>query len=339
MSANKLFMKSIQTIILLTEPHEIYSNNIENLIMDKLRGEFIGKTFKSCLVVDIQEILQMGNVIYLYTRQNASATCCVRFNAKCIIVKKYEVIHNCVVQKVDKKGHIIARNKYAAIYIKASNLTQTIKQGQEIPVIAAGLIKYTPYKHTISINALPFIPIFRSEVLYEVNITNTTGIVENIYAELKVEMEKANKIKDKNPEVYKFFIDLLYPYKSKTAEIDRLKSKDSARILSIEELLKMKEGETIIISNPEFMLTSNDPSVLLHINVKSDDILDYPELQAVGDSGIKTTESYEAIMGHIIHLNKEFYITMSELCNTYNTLELIKKNNNLWDIFTSGKRA
>lgn len=317
-----IIIKTIQTKVHLDDSVLLYSGDIDSVIMDNLKQRFEGYCFMSCLILEILEIQQRSNFIFSRQRQDGSASCNVRVKVKGIVIKKHEMLHDCVVKKIDKDGHIICKNEHSAIYIRASKALQTIKQDQTI-VALAGLVRYKIFKPSISVNALPFIPINDStEVIYNVVVENKTGVVKKILKRLEDEIDE-NKLLPED--VYTFFIDLIYPYQSK-------KRFTSSKSLTMTfQSIVNAEGKKLTISQPDW-LPRDKPMVIVQKNVKSEDVLGTEDLQATKD-GIIITESYEGVVGHMIHKYMEHIITIRKLCKSYNTMDLVNKNSNLWDIY------
>lgn len=318
-----IIIKTIQTKVHLDDSVLLYSGDIDSVVMDNLKQRFEGYCFMSCLILEILEIQQRSNFVFSRQRQDGSASCNVRVKVRGVVIKKHEMLHDCVVKKIDKDGHIICKNKHSAIYIRASKALQTIKQDQTI-VALAGLVRYKIFRPSISVNALPFIPINDSpEVIYNVVIGNKTGVVKKILNRLEDEI---NTNKSLPKDVYAFFIDLIYPYQSK----ERF---TSSKLLTktFQSIVNMADGKKLTLSQPDW-LPRDEPVVIVHDDVKSEDVLGTEDLQATKD-GIIITESYEGVVGHMIHKYMEHIITIRKLCTTYNTMDLVNKNSNLWDIY------
>jgi hypothetical protein len=292
--------------------------------MDNLKQRFEGYCYMSCLILEILEIQQRSNFVFSKQRQDGSASCNVRFLVKGIVLKKHEMIHDCVVKKIDKDGHIICKNDYVAVYIRASKALQSIKQGQTI-VALTGLVSYMLFKPAISVNALPFIPVTdkSTNVVYSVAVSNTTGIV-NKTMELMEEEIKNNKELDKD--VHTFFVDLLYPYITKNKF-----NKNKDHIKTFSQITKMPNGSKLYLSQPDWLLMDK-PVILSYNKVDSDNVLGTEELKST-DDGILVSENYESIMGYMVHKYIEHLLTIRKLCTTYSTMELVEENSNLWDIY------
>lgn len=322
--------KTIQTKVHLVDPLLLYSADINAVVMDNLKQRFEGYCYASCLILEIVEIQERSRFKFSKERQDASASCCVRFKVRGLIIKNHEMLHNCVVKKVHKEGHIICKNKHAAVYIKASKTLQTIKEGQTI-VALAGPVKYKLFKPAISVNALPFIPMFRDMVVYNVTVKTKESIITNVLNRMAQE-QKANEGLDKD--VKMFFTDLLYPYQSKKTLTEKLQN---GTITTLEKIASMKEGTQLFISQPDF-LPQDTPSVIVYKQLKTDDVLGLKDIQSI-NGGMVVLEKYETILGWMIHTHIEYLISIRNLCTTYNTMDDVKKNNNLWDIYKRYRRA
>jgi hypothetical protein len=319
-----IITKTIQTKVHIDDSTILYSTDIDAVIMDNLKQRFEGFCYMSCLILEILEIQLKSNFIFSRQRQDGSATCNVRVKVRGIVIKKYELLHDCIVKKVDKDGHIICSNKHSAVYIRTSEALQTIKEGQTI-VALAGIVKYKMFKPDISINALPFIPITdsSSSVIYTVVVDNTTGIVQKILDMLNEEIKKNADLDD---EVYAFFTDLLYPYKSKKKYTSsKLKTKTFSSIVG------SSNGTTMTLSRPDWV-PRDTPIILVHGVVESENILGTKELQETS-TGIVITETYDSVVGYLIHKYLEHILAIRQLCLSYNTMDLVNNNSNIWEIY------
>jgi hypothetical protein len=315
---------SIQTKVHIVDTSNTYSTGLEAVIMDNLKQRFEGFCYMSCLILEILEIQRTSNFIFSRQRQDTSATGNVTFTVRGVVIKKYEIIHDCIVKNIDKDGHIICSNKHSAVYIRTSEALQSIKKGQTI-VALAGIVKYKLYKPEISINALPFIPIAdnSSTVIYTVVVNNTSGIVRKILDTLNSEIKKNADLDDN---VYAFFTDLIYPYKSKKKYTS---SKLATKTLS--SIAGLSNGTTLTLSRPDWV-PRDSPIVLIHDKVESENILGTEELQETTD-GIVITETYDGVVGYFIHTYLEHILLIRQLCISYNTMDLVNNNSNVWEIY------
>lgn len=319
-----IITKTIQTKVHIDDSILLYSGDIDSVVMDNLKQRFEGYCYMSCLVLEVLEIQKRSNFVFSRQRHDGSASCNVCMKVSGIVIKKHELLHDCVVKKIDKDGHIICKNEHSAVYIRASKALQTIKQGQTI-VALAGLVKYKMFKPAISVNALPFIPVAdrSADVIYEVIVSNNTNIVQKMLDKMEEEIKKNQSLPK---DVYTFFIDLLYPYKTKKKFND---VKSLAKPLT--QLAGSTNGTKLIISQPDW-LPMDTPIVLVYSKVDSDNVLGSNDLKSTKE-GIIVTEEYENIMGYIVHKYIEHMVTLRKLCTSYDTMEKVNANSNVWDIY------
>ena len=82
-------IRDIQTRVVFNNPADIY-NDQETTVLNALRNRYINKCYKSCFIIEITEILQLGHLIFSRQRTDGSAICNVHFRVSCIIIKKNE---------------------------------------------------------------------------------------------------------------------------------------------------------------------------------------------------------------------------------------------------------
>ena len=103
-----IIVKTIQTKVHIDDSELLYSGDINSVVIDNLKQRFEGYCYMSCLVLEVLDILQRSNFVFSKQRQDGSATCNVCFKVKGIVIKKNELIHDCVVKKIDKDVHKIS---------------------------------------------------------------------------------------------------------------------------------------------------------------------------------------------------------------------------------------
>jgi hypothetical protein len=309
--------RDIQTRVVFNNPNDIYGDQ-ENNVLRVLRNRYENKCYMSCFVVEITEILQLGQLIFSRQKIDGSAVCNVHFRVRCIIIKKNDILHDCKVIKINKHGHILCKNQHAVIYINKHKALQTIREGQVILAIA-GVIKYKPLTPSITVCALPFIPIVNPTTRYVLNITasNTVDILlDKLAEETKINSELDSKINT-------FFTELLYPYAKKRINQQEISFTD----------VRTRNGQ-IILSQPDWLPIG--PNLIVN-DKKNLNPLKTEEIQESKSGDLVITENYENIMGYFIHKHIEQLLTIRKLCTTYNTMEAINANANLWNIYTRNR--
>ena len=312
--------RDIQTRIVFTNPADIYSNQ-ETVVLHVLKYRYENKCYMSCFIVEIKEILQLGQLIFSRKKTDGSAICNVHFRVKCIIIKKNDILHDCKVIKINKHGHILCKNQHAVIYINKHKALQSIREGQIILAIA-GVIKYKPLTKSVTVCALPFIPIVNPTTQYVLNIT-ASQVIDTLMLQLEEET-KNNLYLDRK--INTFFTELLFPYTNNQIT-------ESTKVVSFTDV-HTRTGQTMILSQPDWLPISPNLIEYKAINI---DPFKTDEIQESKNGDLVITENYENIMGYFIHKHIEKLYTIKKLCTTYNTMEIVNANSNLWNIYTRNR--
>lgn len=316
--------KELQTRVELTGNLAL-SPNIDDVIMDILKQRFQGRCYAASYILDVLEIVRKSDTINSRIKQDASFVVTVMFRVKAMSIKEYDILHNCVVNRIDEKGNFVCKNDYASIYIGAHPALQKIKMGQVVVVLAMK-IAYDIFKQEMSIKAFPFIPIINNKlnVIYKLNVKNETPLIDQMLARFQNEVKL---LKDHDSRVVSVFHDLLYPYKTQDKLIEL---KKNATLMSIDNI-KFPTNKTIYISM-DVAIPRSSYQIAVYNELKTEDPLSSSELQlAYGNPVIE--ESYDNIISMIIHQYIEYIGDILRLSSTYHSMDLIKKNNVLWDIY------
>lgn len=323
-----LIEKFIQTKNHIKDSSILYSPKINDIVLDNIRQRFVGTCYKSCLIKEVVEIVRRSNFIAMHTRQDASFVCDVMVKVRGVIINKNMIVHNNVVKNIDKRGRIICTNKDAALCIRPDVVnTQTIRRNQIIPVIALKS-QYKIGKSEITVVGIPWIPYIDTKTRYVFQIDfKKTKFLDSMVSNLTAELEK---IKEINKSVYTFFLDLIYPYSTQNLYKKTIKDKDIKEVDLIKFIKENKE-KTYIVSSPDFIPDTNH-SILLHNKIDTDNILNYDELKRI-KNGMFSVENSDRVLGSYISKYIKYNDTIIQLCKTYNTMQLINENKNLWDIY------
>ena len=311
--------RDIQTRVVFTNPADIYNDQKTN-VLRVLKNRYENKCYMSCFVVEILEILQLGQLIFSRQKTDGSAVCNVHFRVKCIIIKKNDILHDCKIIKINKHGHILCKNQHAVIYINKHKALQTIREGQIIIAIA-GVIKYKPLTSLVTVSALPFIPIINPTTRYVLDIVPDDDInvlMEQLAKEKKINAELDSKVNT-------FFTELLFPY----ADNKRI---EQHKIISFLDVVK-RTGK-IVLSQPDWLPIG--PNLIIN-EEKNIDLLKTEEIQESKSGDLVITENYRNIMGYFIHKHIEQLLTIRKLCTTYNTMEIVNANTNIWNIYIKNR--
>ncbi|MFM7989399.1 MAG: hypothetical protein ACKPKO_59805, partial [Candidatus Fonsibacter sp.] len=147
----------------------LFSNNIENNILQLIEQKYLNKCYLESFIIKINKILNRSLIESNQNDLNCTFTVCVQFEAECIIFSKNEVILNMYIQE-NVNNNIIAKNSNNNIIamIKNNKDINFLKKGSIIPIIV-GKAKFTTGSTKITINSYPFIPIHQHIVYYKIN--------------------------------------------------------------------------------------------------------------------------------------------------------------------------
>lgn len=211
-----IIQKSLETKLDLTDPSDILDPGIKAVCFKHLKERYVGKCYMSCLILKINKILR-HSCRYMSSDLSGSAWVTVNFEVDGIIYNRGEIITGCHIAKIESDGRIHATSKFAGIQIRQdSSLMNIYKEGQVVPFIAKR-VKYNPAQSAISVEALPFTPIFPKPVVYEIGKPLGDYDKERI----KYLFERLESMKKETQELdssekkkaYSFFQKLLYPFK------------------------------------------------------------------------------------------------------------------------------
>lgn len=207
--------KTLEATIDLLDPFEIYSSNLENVVKKKIIEKYVGKCFKSILILEIINIINTSEVIIYDNQLDGTAYIDVQFEVGGIILVEGEILHGCKVSEIFSNA-ITAEHKYASIKLKkeSSNIYKILEPGKMIPIVVSRVL-YTPNKNTISMSGTPYFPNTTGEKIFY-NITKQLSPEETEKISLIIDMIEKEEIKHKTlskKTQYSFFQDLLYPFK------------------------------------------------------------------------------------------------------------------------------
>ncbi len=306
-----LIEKVVHSKVGFDDAHQLYSPNIEETVLDKLRSTYKDKCNWGCLVLEIVELIRMGNMEASRHMQNGTFSACVEFRVRGLIIQPDEYVCGLVVKKIDKRGMFICQGDYVAAMLSPSPVLHALQEGQKI-VVRVVKAAYDKGRERISVKAAPFLPIFQRFVVWKVKVAKAEGeaaaLMERVAA-LAAEVAGAN-----------FIHQLLYPYR---APIVRGRAVN---------MLELPVGETILMSYPDWV-DKKTPQVVVFDDVKSDDILGYSDIQAIDPDRILIVEDYAAVMVRVLteHIG---YLTLVKELGAYDQ----EKNAALWNVYKSAKR-
>lgn len=209
--------KILETTIDLTDPSDIYQHDIESLLLKKLNDRYHERCYQNIFIIGVNKIIRRSDIIMVDNQLNGGAYIDVQFEVEGIIFIEGEIITGCKIIEIHSNA-ITAEHKYAGIILKKEDnkIFSILSIGMEIPIVV-NKVRYIPNKKTVSMIGVPFIPKADEENTFY-NVTNKLDpeSIEKLgYIFDMIEKEKSlHEGNIKNIQSYKFFQDLLYPYKN-----------------------------------------------------------------------------------------------------------------------------
>ena len=206
--------KIMETYVDIINPNDIYSIDINNMVIEKLNEKFVGICYKSCYILKIIRIIKRS-CIYMKDTLEGDAHVSVMFEVSAIQYVKNEIINGCKIIKKESNGIVHAKSEYAGIQFNIPSNMNIFKEGDIIPVIV-NMVRYNVNQNAISILAHPFMPQNKEPIYYKINNKITTTLtseetlnIKSLLDQLGIIEEQVSKLNDIDKKVYKFFVDLL----------------------------------------------------------------------------------------------------------------------------------
>jgi len=311
-----LIRKVLETRLDIVNANDMFCANYGNKILDMLKLRFIKKCFKSIYIIDVVSILRRGNISCKSKALDGSTYIDVTFEVDGIIYEKGEVIHGCKIIQINNNGTMHAKSEYASIYIKnTKELADSLvfKEGDVIPVITT-LSRYQIYDSEISIAALPFIPIQKKSIIFHIVESTDTSDIFDMDSIKNLEKQISDV---KNKAIYKFFRELLYPFKKYKKDID---SKFKRSLLK--DISSIKSGDYVYLP-----INYLDDESFIICNQK-----EVKTLEALIPSTVLEIPLNILSLEICITYKKNLLQLLGFLQN-YDTMEKIKQNTNIWSLY------
>jgi len=329
-----LVTKIFDTQINLTNINDIYSKNLDDLLLDILKEKYDSTCYKSCFVKTVDKIINRS--IPTIDKRSLTAYVNIYISFECTVLY-YEyldvLLDNEVINMSYNKVNCMSENKYILINNK-NKILDSININQKIPILV-GKCSYKIYKNVISINAFPFIPILenKNNVYYKIeeltddekNILNTTIMVD-INEEHKL---RDILLKDKKNKL-SYFTKLLYPFK------EELYKKKTTYINNF-DLLDLDTVGVVSLLNEMPLENHNISLINQTIYNKENKNKDDKSILEKGDINNPFVENSLTI--YQIYLNKYYkYIKLiRELSESYSDDKYFTDNKNIFEIYNENK--
>lgn len=196
---------------------DIYSYDIETMLMNILNKRFKGVCYMKMLIVSIDEIMYHSDRRMVTDRLDGGATIDVHIKVSGMILNKGEILQGCRVVQITAVKIFIEQKYVSGTLVNdpSQKLISTIAKDTILPVIVSEAW-YQPGKSQITILAMPYYPIPTEQKFYSI-ISGFSQDEVNKFEELLADYKLAESyFNDKRGTgLYKLVAEILYPYKNK----------------------------------------------------------------------------------------------------------------------------
>lgn len=315
-------IKVVETRVDIDDINDMFCSDYNSNILKKLKTLYTKKCFKSIFILDILRIVNRSALHCKNKVLDGGTYIDVSFEVSGIVYEKGEIIHNCKIIQINNNGTMHAKSEYASINIKNVEGLAVIKESDEIPVIVH-MVRCNIFEEEISVLAIPFIPIIQPSIIYKITGANIKDKKENLFDMAQLTKLESNlvSIKKSNKNVYKFFIELIYPYKS-TKTLNEFKSTE----ITLENLYNLQQDT--LVYNPEAYL-DNNTFVILNETAKNKLIN--------SDTTMVEIDKQDYIL-HLLNAYSKRLKTLLEFIQIYDSIEKIKSKSHIWSLYALLKK-
>ena len=311
-----LVTKILETRLDINNINDIYCADYNKNILSILNDKYKGRCYKSIYVLEVLKIIRRSDLMCKNKVLDGSLYMDVVFEVNGIVYEKGDIIQNCNIVKINRDGTMHAKCKYASVYIKGVQ-SMIFEAGDKIPIIV-NIVRYSIFDTEISISAIPLAPVVKEPTVYRINDTNSNKYVELFDFEKLEQLKEAINKKSKSS-VFKFFRDLLYPYKSIKKDTYGNKYK-----ITLDNLNKLNSGD--LLYRPDLYINDDTYTLLKPSEVssikKDISILDITK----SDYIIYLLNEYSKKLNHFL-----------DFLENYDTVEKIKNSDSIWKLYNSLK--
>lgn len=286
MSETLLHSAIIEFNVTISNIENIYCKNYNNMLLNYIKSFYEGKCYKSCYIKNINNIVRRSlpkiirrdlqkckfridvmvdvNIIKYDINDivvGARVTKCINNTVSDNDINDIAVgskISNFGSSISDNDSVVMCENDHSKILIKNNKILSSIKKDQIIPIIV-GAISYNIYKDSILINAFPFIPKLKQEIIYKIDkLIDSDKEYLNQYVLPKVNLInniKKDIIQNKKMENrWEYFNNLLYPYKKDLTEnynCVSISDYDITGFIVVNSKIRVDKFKIAIIANVE----------------------------------------------------------------------------------------
>jgi DNA-directed RNA polymerase subunit E'/Rpb7 len=315
----------LETRINIDDINHLFCPNYNEKLLDILKERFNNCCFKSVFILNILKIIKRGDIHCKNKVLDGGCYIDINFEVEAIVYENGEIIHDCAIIQINPNGTMIAKSEYASLHIKNIDDLMVFKKEETIPVIV-NLVRYNIYDTEISISAVPFMPILKPTIMYKIKDSFEDNCSEDVIKDIFdfSTLEDTKKtIKDiliKNPSVFKFFRELLYPYK----KVNEEKYRKKIEISDIKSLCSIQQND--ILYRPNSYIDSSWVSSLNKGEIEY--------IQGIDDTSVTLDISCKDYITHLLFEYNKNINSFLNFLTIYDSQEKIKSKAHVWQLYT-----
>jgi len=304
-------VRQITTQVDITSMVEMYSPDIESIILKHLQDRFVGVCYQSCLIQNIKKIVRRSGIKINQMAATGQGYIDVEFEVEAIEYLQNEGI----VAKVDEMNEqysymVLNKDNHTAINMRRVAELKSVNIGNHLPLRVL-VRKYQIAKQMISVIATLYTLPQEESYIFEIE-----PLTDEEKGELEYELDEIKKLEKQiskvDSKLLKFFNDLLYPFKNKKF----------TSLGSVEDMRKMKSSGLVVRHERTDKL---EPDIIVLTKTKKN------KLETRKDSA-------KLVYMRFFNDYKLHMMMMLELCSSFEEKALRDEHNHIWDIYKSYKK-
>lgn len=304
-------VRQITTRVDIKSMVEMYTPDIESVILKHLQDRFVDSCFQSCLIQSIKRIVRRSDLKINQMAATGQGYIDVEFEVNAIEYLQNEGI----VAKVDEISEqysymVLNKDNNTAINMRKTADLKLINVGNEIPLRVL-IKKYEIAKKMISVIAALYTLPQEESYVFEIE-----PLTDEEKSELGYELEEIKKLEKQiskvDSKLLKFFNDLFYPFKNKKFTSPG----------SVEDMRKMKASGLVVRHERTDKL---EPDIIVLAKTKKN---------AIG----ARKDFAKLVYMRFFNDYKLHMMIMLELCSSFEDKAHRDDHSHIWDIYKSYKK-
>jgi hypothetical protein len=256
----------------INDPNDMFSENRDEMLINKLTEKFVGTCYNSCFIIKINKIIRRS-YIYMKDTLDGDSQSSIMFEVDALVYLKNEILNGCTIVKKEPNGVIHAKSEYGGIQINITRNLDIFKEQDVVPVIVRR-VGYNINQPEITIKASPFIPMNEPLIYYRSTGVLTDNQIENIseiIKQINANESALLKLSANNKKIIKFFVNLLNEksqINKKLGKIEKISMTDIKHLSDIKSRIIVRENS---FSDNTISLIESDASSEISMVVNNKD--------------------------------------------------------------------